>query len=576
MHLRRSCLLALTLAACNPPATSTDAGPTDDTISIDAPRIDADLHMGLTLPRCEDTDPAPATALPHFASTLVGSYVPHASRLAMPPAINPVTEMGETMYRSAGYHIVDTGPGQAHVTRTDLGGSATTSTDRRSLAWLAHLSDFQLADDEAPTRLGRTDSAAVSGGLRAQEAYLPRAVSAMNRTLARIDAAGRGFDAGIVTGDCSDSALANELHWVLDVMNGTPGLETDSGNDDDPIPGPGNDPKDPFDPVAFPAPWFYVPGNHDVEIVGVTAPGPTQRMEALGTRAAAGTRDYRQWYAPITQGNVPADPARVVLDRDSIVDIVRDPASAGAMGPIGHGFRATGTIDTALGANWSYDVIPGVLRVVSIDTSDRTGGSNGMVLQGTIDGWLLPELDRAVSDGVLVMIASHHAMHAIDIFEGQLGSTPVTGALTGDEVEAIVSMRPEVIAWLVGHEHDNRVRAVHGPDATHPGYWEIMTSAIADWPSQTRTIEIVDNGDGSLSIFATLIDYDTDDCFERRYRALTQIEWVTGWSDERTHDAPNHNVELLRSVPASARSTISTARASAPTRIESLTTLQGT
>jgi hypothetical protein len=258
------------------------------------------------------------------------------------------------------------------------------------------------------------------------------------------------------------------------------------------------------------------------------------------------------------------------------VDIVRAADAAGAMGPVGHGFPATGTVDTALGANWSFDAVPGVLRIVSIDTSDRTGGSNGMVLQDTIDGWLLPELDRAVSDGVLVVLASHHAMHAIDVFEGQLGTTPVPNALAGNEVEAIVRMRPEVIAWLVGHEHDNRIRAVTGPDAAHPGYWEIMTSAIADWPSQARTIEVVDNGDGSLSIFATLIDYDTDDCFERRFRALTQSEWVTGWSDDRTHDAPNHNVELLRSIPASATARVTAAHATAATRIESLTTLSGT
>lgn len=543
----------------------------------DAPAMpDADVHMGLRLPRCEDTDPAPTTPLPHFASTLVGTYVPHVARLATPAALNPVTEMGETMYRGLGYHMVDTGPGQAHVVRTDLGGTATTSTDRRSIAWLAHLSDFQLADDEAPTRLARTDSAAIPGGLRAQEAYLPRAVSAMNRTFARIQTAGRDFDGGIVTGDCSDSALTNELGWVLDLMNGTPGLETDSGEDDDPIPGPGNDPKDPFDPVAFPAPWFYVPGNHDLELVGVTAPGPSQRMDALGTRAATGTRDYRQWYAPITTGNVPADPMRAVIDRDGIVAMVRAASATGAMGPAGHGFPATGTVDTSLGANWSYDLIPNLLRVVSIDTSDRSGGSNGMVLQEMIDGWLMPELDRAVTDGVLVILASHHAMGAIDVFQGQLGTTPMTGALTGDAVEALVRMRPEVIAWIVGHDHDNRIRAVRGPDAAHPGYWEIMTSAIADWPSQARTIELVDNGDGTLSIFATLIDYDTDDCFERRYRALTQMEYVSGWADERTHDAPNHNVELLRAIPASAASAVTAARATAPTRIESLTTLTGT
>ena len=580
MRLRTPFLLVITLAACtDPPPPTPDASMAD--ASIDGHIVDAfvaddtDVHHGLRMPACEDTDPAPIAALPHYPSTLMGTYVPHALRLAAPGPLNPAVESGEMMYRAAGYHLVDTGPGQAHVVRTDLGGAATTSTDRRSLAWLAHLSDFQLADDEAPTRLAHTDNPAVGGGLRSQEAYLPRAVSAMNRTFTRIDAASRGFDVGIITGDCSDSALANELHWVIDVMNGTPALETDSGDDDDPIPGPNNDPKDPFDPVAFPAPWLYVPGNHDVEIVGVTAPGPTERMNALGTRARQGTRDYRQWYAPVTTGDVPPDPARIVVDRDGIAQIVRDAASAGPMGPVGHGFPATGTFDTSLGANWSYDVIPNVLRIVSIDTSDRTGGSQGMVLQAMVDGWLMPELARAVTDGVLVILASHHATQAIDTFQGQIGSTPMPGALEASAIEALVAMHPEVIAWLVGHDHDNRIRAVHGPDAAHPGYWQIMTSAIADWPSQARTLEVVDNADGTLSIFATLVDYDTDDCFERRYRALTQMEWITGWSEDRTHDAPNHNVELIRSIPSSAAARITAAHATAATRIESLTTLTG-
>ena len=568
-HLLAPLVLAL---ACSSPSAPTDSASLD-AAADDAFVADTNPHMGLLLPRCEDTDPAPTTALPHFASTLVGTYVPHVMRVAQAGPLNPATEMGEAAYRAVGYHLVDTGPGQAHVHRTDLGGAVTTSTDRRSLAWMAHLSDFQLADDEAPTRLAHFDTAAIPGGLRAQEAYLPRAISAMNRTLTRIHHASRGFDVGIVTGDCSDSALGNELDWVIGVMNGTPGLETDSGADDDPVPGPNNDPKDPFDPTPFPARWLYVPGNHDVEIVGVNAPDLAARMTALGTHAPAGTRDYRQWYAPITVGNVPADAARVVLDRDAIVTHVRAASAQGTSGPLGHGYPATGTVDTSLGANWSYDIVPGLLRIVSLDTSDRTGGSNGMVLQAAVDGWLIPQLDRAVTDGVLVMIASHHSTQSIDPFIGQIGTAPMAGALTTAQLEAIVARRPEVIAWLIGHTHDNRIRPVPGPDAAHPGYWEIMTSAIADWPSQSRTIELVDNGDGTLSIFATLIDYDTDDCFERRYRALTQIEWVSAWADDRTRDAPNHNVELVRTIPTSAMSAVTAAHAHAATRIESLTTL---
>jgi len=573
--------ISLVFAGCpetpaSPDAPSVaDAAVGDAPEPADAPSVDAEMHGGLRLPRCEDSDPAPATALPHFASTLEGTYVPSVARPTMAGPLNPAVEEGELMYRALGYHEVEAGPGRAHVRRMDLGGGSSATTGRRSLAWLAHLSDFQLVDDESPSRLAGLDNPDVASGLRSQEAYAPRAVSAMSRTLARIAAASRPFDVGIITGDCSDSAQQNELDWVIQLMNGEPGLHTDSGADDDPVPGPDNDPKDPFDPEPFPAPWLYVPGNHDVEVVGVAAPSDRNREQALGTRAPQGARDYRLWYAPVARMTIPADPRRAIIERDQIVATVRAASADGPMGPSGHGYPATGTVDTSLGANWAFDVIPGVLRFISIDTSDRSGGSNGMVTRDMIDGWLLPELDRAVDDGVLVMLSSHHSTHEIDVFPGQFGSDPQPGALSGPEIEAIVAARAEVIGWLVGHTHDNQVRAVAGPDAAHPGYWEIMTSAIADYPAQARAIELVANGDGTLSIFATIVDHDTDSCMERRFRALTQMEWISGWSRETTTDPAQLNVELLRTVPDSAMTAVTAASATAPDRIESLTTLAG-
>jgi hypothetical protein len=574
-------LPASLITGCPGPSDTPDASTADAAERADAPTPldafshDAEMHEGLRLPRCEETDPMPATALPHFASTLEGTYVPGVDRLAMAGPLNPAEEDGELMYRALGYHEVEAGPGRAHVTRTDLGASSTATTGRRSLAWLAHLSDFQLVDDESPSRLASLDNPDIPSGLRAQEAYLPRAVSAMSRTFERITASGRALDFAIVTGDCADSAQANELDWVIALMNGTADLHTDSGDDDDPVPGADNDPKDPFDPTPFPAPWLYVPGNHDVEIVGINAPSDRGREQAIGTSPISGTRDYRQWYAPVTRRPIPADPDRAIVDRDDIVAAVRAASAEGPHGPLGHGYPATGEIDTSMGANWTLDVIPNLLRIVAIDTSDPSGGSEGMLLQSFVDGWLIPELDRAVADGVLVVLASHHATRSIDVFPGQLGTEPMPGALSGPEIEAIVAGRAEVIAWLVGHTHDNQIHAVRGPDAAHPGYWEIMTSAIADFPSQARAIELVDNGDGTLSIFATLVDHDTDDCFERRFRALTQMEWISGWVGDVTRDPMQLNVELVRTIPDSASEAVSMASGAAPGRLESLTTLRG-
>lgn len=559
---RRSSLLfvslLLSIAGCEPEAPAFDGG-------VDAPRDDGgDPHMGLRLPRCEDTEVGGTDVLPPVTSTREARIVSMVPRFATPGSLNPATEDGELMYRAMGIGRVMAGPPRPRIVRMDLGGGPPPTMGRHSIAWLAVHSDFQLVDDESPARLTAFDNASIPSGLRAQEVYLSRAISAMNATFARMATEGRDFDFGIITGDCADSAQQNELDWVIELMNGAPGTELDSGEDDDPIPGPDNDPKDPFDPVAFPSPWLYVPGNHDVELVGITAPNMDNVMDAVGSRAGNGARNYSRWYAPSTRGPVVPDPSRRIVTRDDIVATLL--ADTAAPGPVGHGYTAPA--DTALGANYVYDAIPGLLRIVALDTSDTTGGSEGLVRRATVDGFLVPALEQAAMDGVLVMLASHHSTPSIDVFAGQGGSTVVPDAVPPAELETIVASHEVVIAWLVGHSHDNRIRAV-GHDATHRGYWEIMTAAIADWPGQARTVEVVDNGDGTLSIFSTTIDFDADDCHERRYRALLTMEWVSGWAPDVNDANEHHDVELLMPIPAAAAAAVAAASTSAPTTIES-------
>jgi hypothetical protein len=79
----------------------------------------------------------------------------------------------------------------------------------------------------------------------------------------------------------------------------------------------------------------------------------------------------------------------------------------------------------------------------------------------------------------------------------------------GDETQTLtelVNQYPYLIAYVSGHTHDNNVTAF--PRTPDGGiWWGIETSATSDWPVQHRLIEVMDNHDGTLSIFGTLLDH---------------------------------------------------------------------
>jgi hypothetical protein len=293
--------------------------------------------------------------------------------------------------------------------------------------------------------------------------------------------------------------------------------------------------------------------------------------EATGTNASQGARDYTQWYAPAQRGTVPADPNRRPVYRAEIVrELFTSPATPG---PVGHGYPSA-TTDVTLGAHYTRDVVPGVLRMLAWDTSDPTGGADGLVRRPVVDQWLRPELERARRDGMLVMITSHHPLDSIDRTEGTaIGTVP--DAVSAEELQNIVTGYPNVVLWLVGHQHDVRVRAIRGPDAFHPGFWEVQSGSIADWPSQARVVELVANDNGTISIFGTMVDFEPQSCLERRYRRLALMDFMSAWGSDHRGEPRDRNVELVVPIPLEARTRVLDAMRAAPRRIESETTLRG-
>jgi hypothetical protein len=76
----------------------------------------------------------------------------------------------------------------------------------------------------------------------------------------------------------------------------------------------------------------------------------------------------------------------------------------------------------------------------------------------------------------------------------------------GADLESLLHAHPNAVAWVAGHSHQNTVDPYPNPSGTG-GFWSIRVAAEADWPQQSRLLEIFDNKDGTLSIFGTILDH---------------------------------------------------------------------
>jgi len=81
-------------------------------------------------------------------------------------------------------------------------------------------------------------------------------------------------------------------------------------------------------------------------------------------------------------------------------------------------------------------------------------------------------------------------------------STPIH---LGPDTVRLVHLYPNVVAWIAGHSHENKITPMS--DGNGGGFWEVKSPAIADWTTHHRLLELMDNHDGTLSLFGTLLDF---------------------------------------------------------------------
>ncbi len=181
---------------------------------------------------------------------------------------------------------------------------------------------------------------------------------------------------------------------------------------------------------------------------------------------------------------------------------------------------------------------PPGFKFISIDTNSE-GGVVEQSSSGNIDDpqfqWLKNELEEAEAADELVVIFGHHPVrslttevpdeaatqctapdsHGHDTNPGcdldprpsapiHLGQDPQAGDPRESFVE-LLDQFPHVIGYVPGHTHEHRVTPFPRSDGTV--WWELNTSAVIDWPTQSRLIEVMDNEDGTLSIFGTVLDH---------------------------------------------------------------------
>jgi 3',5'-cyclic AMP phosphodiesterase CpdA len=447
--------------------------------------------------------------------------------------------------------------------------------ERKSLAYIWVVADPQIIDEESPIRMD-----GYSKVYRPHGQLTPQLIEAHVRTARRIsDLSSRPFDFAVVAGDLTDTSQKNELGWLITALNGGV-INPDSGVDDDPDPGPGNDYNDPFVSVGINVPWYAALGNHDVlHVGGFGLIDDALREAAVGDHLYKGNPFSKIWGGYVAGDTIdhqvildeavitPTDTNRLPLKKTEMLQTLHDAEGA----PAGHGLTQA-DVGSSTGY-YSVWPIPGKpIRMIVLDSTDATLASPGIAQQGSMDqvqyDWLKEELRSASAADELVIVVTHHRL---EDFHAQ-------SEVPAEVLEALLSSSGNVILHLTGHGHNDVASVKHLSGGR--GYWELMAASTIDFPLQSRVVELVDEGNGYLSIYVTNFDHNSAAgtlADKARQMAAGRLAFGTTFFAGDTiafwaEDVQAQNLLLRVELPASVSSKLA-AYDDWPTTVESVSTL---
>ena len=154
------------------------------------------------------------------------------------------------------------------------------------------------------------------------------------------------------------------------------------------------------------------------------------------------------------------------------------------------------------------------------------------------------------------MVLSHHNSLTLENTAQNLLS-PGEPLIHAEQFIDMLLEYPNMIAWLNGHTHINTIQA-HPSKVRSGGFWEITTASCIDYPQQQQLVEVVDNRDGTLSLFATVLDHASPPSWRQGDLSPTGLASLSrefasnDWVEDplmRRGSPPDRNTEMLIAAP---------------------------